>query len=964
MKKKAPNIFNQTALLEEIDQLKLELEKLKQKNALLEQQFVDHRPPNLNGKEKESKLFVDQQSKSLPISIWESDYSSAYKFIQQLKGKGITDLSKYFNANSNELENILKSIRINFINNIGQEFINQKQSEITLAELVDTSNHPTIIEILQAIQANRHWINTEIKLQADTGIINLILQMSVTPGYEKDYSKVVIALTDITERVTTRSKLQKINRQLSTLISNLKGVAYRCKNDSDWTMHFISNSIHELTGYHPDELVNNRDISYADIIHPDDVKTVEDYISESIKNHERFTLEYRVIAKNGQEKWVWEQGIGIPGEKGEVDIIEGYISDITDRKMMEIALRESEEKFKKAFQASPTMIILSHASDGKILETNESFDKLTGWTKEESQGRTTKEIGLWANSKERTEYINLVKTNGAVRDKEYQYKNKTGEIHEALVSGHLLNLQQGEVIIGVLTDITEQKRYAINLANERALLRTVIETIPDLIWLKDPNGVFLNCNYQFEKLFGVKESEILGKTDYDFVDKELADFFKQKDQEALSSGESKTNLEWVTFASNGKRVLMETIKTPMHSSDGKLIGILGISRDITEYQKNQEALRESENLYKGIFNNTGTATCIIDEDKTLVLVNDKFQELSGYSKSELENKMKWTAFVLPEDLERMKKYHSDRRKNSENSPKQYEITFIDNQHQRHNILVTIDMIPDSKMSVASLLDITARVNAVKQLIQAKEEAENADRLKSSFLATMSHELRTPLNAIIGFSQLIEPTMKMDEIMEMVGIINNSGNHLLSIIESIFEIAMLQSKQTRLRINQFELKDLLTNLNYFVKSEIEKNEKQSLKNNTLNNHPPKQIILETDETKLTQVLSNLLSNSIKYSEEGVIELSYSIHNSDITFVIRDDGIGISKKQQKIIFDWFRQIDDTSTRKYGGVGLGLAICKEISELLDGELWVESELGKGSKFFFKIPNAIIEKKLEIDR
>ena len=837
----------------------------------------------------------------------------------------------------------------------------------------------------------------------------------------------------------------------------------------------------KMTGYTTEDILYNKTKSYADLIHPEDIRMVGEKVQKAIANNQRFALEYRILTRDGKEKWVWEQGVGLQEPNGQVNIIEGYIIDITDRKRAEAALKESEDKFKKAFQSSPTMIILSEAEKGTILEANASFEKITGWTKEEYYGKTTKEIGLWANPEDRKEYISSIINEGIAKNKEYDFRTKSGEIRNGLVSGHILNLHKGKIILGVLSDITEQKQYNINLDKEKTHLRTVIETIPELVFLKDPNGIYLNCNHQFEQFFGAPESEIVGKTDYDFIDKELADFFRERDKKAMQANQPTTNLEWVTYASDGHKALLETIKTPMYDSHGKLIGVLGIARDITEHKKIEDALRKSENWYKAIFENTGTATCIFDEDGTLILVNEKFEELCLLPKEELENKIKWTDFVSKEDLERMLKYHKERREEGKNPPKQYEFTLKTIDGKLHNILLNVDLIPETKMSVASLLDITPRVNALNQLkeshekyqnlvenindviyeldsewkfkyispsieiitgftpesyigksfievivpedveriqarydnfrqtkivapvefraknkenkliwihssglpvytngelvgsrgiainitklketeaqlILAKEEAENANRLKSAFLATMSHELRTPLNAIIGFSQIIDETQSKEDILEMTKIIYNSGTHLLSIIESIFELAMFQSNAARLKHDKFFFSDLIKSLKFFLQSEISKSEKTQISGNFKKPSGSENFVLKTDQTKLIQLLTNLLGNAVKYCNKGEISFEYSIQDRDITFIIKDQGIGIPKEKQAIIFERFRQIDDTSTRRYGGVGLGLAICKEISELLQGELWMESELGVGSTFHFKLKDVLV--------
>lgn len=1082
----APMKNDQKALNEKIEALKKELEEQKVRNQFLETELTllkyppkdfsvldTHRPDKTSMKEPVS-------ASGFPISIWEEDFSVVSAYIKQLASKGITNLKEHFERHPDIFIDLLRKVKVRFLTESDIKALSGNQPS-NLYDMLGSKASKNAIEVFNAIRDQKRWFSFDISTISPNAHSQFyIIQFFVVIGHEHDYSRVLVTLTNITERRIAEKKLQETNRQLSTLIGNLNGIAYRCKNDQNWTMLFISDAVLDITEYTKDELTFNKKISYAELIHPHDIKYVEEMVEQSIKNNQRFTLEYRITTKSGKEKWVWEQGTGLREPNGKVNLIEGYIIDITDRKKTEAALSESEEKFKKAFQSSPTMIMLTKMEDGTIIEANESFSKITGWSSDEYLGKTTLEIDLWANPKDRIDYIKLIRKNGIAENQEYDFCTKSGETRNALVSGHILKLQQGELVLGVLTDITEQKQYNAILDKEKTHLKTVIETIPDLIWLKNLNGAYLNCNYHFEQFFGAKEADIIGKTDYDFVDKELADFFRQKDKEALLANKPTTNQEWVTY-SDGRKVLLETTKTPMYSSNGKLIGILGIARDITENKKNEEALIESENWYRAIFNNTGTATCIINEEKTLVLVNDKFQDLSGYSKIELENKMKWTDFVLAEDLERMKRYHATRRKSEGKAPKQYEFTFINRDRKPHMIILTIDIIPGTRMSVASLLDITPRVNALNQLkeshekyqnlvenindiiyeldeewrfkyispsvesltgylpdyyigksfivvvadedkerimaryldfkktkivmpvdfrvnnkfeklvwvhisgrpiiengkiigsrgigidiskqketesqlILAKEEAEKADRLKSAFLATMSHELRTPLNAIIGFSQIIEPTMPKEEILEMTGIINNSGNHLLSIIESMFEIAMLHSKQTKVKIEQFTLSNLHNRLKFYINSELKKAHKPQLLSNIEDLQIPKNLFLETDETKLTQLLTNLLSNAIKYSEVGIIEFGYVLHEKDITFFVKDEGIGISKEKQKIIFERFRQVDDSSTRKYGGVGLGLAICKELSELLNGELWVESELQKGSTFYFRLNNVVV--------
>jgi PAS domain S-box-containing protein len=177
-------------------------------------------------------------------------------------------------------------------------------------------------------------------------------------------------------------------------------------------------------------------------------------------------------------------------------------------------------------------------------------------------------------------------------------RSKTGSLVPVGISLSLMKDIRDKKLgfFSIIRDMTERKRAERSLAEKEARLRILVETIPDLIWLKDADGIYLTCNKMFEQFFGAKEADIVGKTDYDFVNKELADFFREHDRKAMAAGKPSSNIEWITFASDGHRALLNTIKTPMCDSEGKLLGVLGIGRDITEYQKLEEQLRHSQKM--------------------------------------------------------------------------------------------------------------------------------------------------------------------------------------------------------------------------------------------------------------------------------------------------------------------------------------------------------------------------------
>jgi PAS domain S-box-containing protein len=271
-------------------------------------------------------------------------------------------------------------------------------------------------------------------------------------------------------------------------------------------------------------------------------------------------------------------------------------------------------------------------------------------------------------------------------------------------------------------------------------------------------------------------------------------------------------------------------------------------------------------------------------------------------------------------------------------------------------------------------DITEKKLASQELLRAKERAEESDRLKSSFLTTMSHELRTPLNAVIGFSNLIDENMPKEEILELSKLINESGNNLLEIIESIFEISMLQSKETKIEPQEISILDVFSRIKVALETEIRVHNKRNLQ--IIYSPFPNSTGLRftTDKKRLLQLLSQFISNAVKFTEKGKIEYGYTLDETGIRFFVKDTGIGISQEKLDKVFDVFRQIDDSHTRKQSGLGLGLAICKEISKILGGVIQVDTAVNEGATFSFTLPgdylasisNPVIEKKsdeLEVD-
>ncbi len=485
-------------------------------------------------------------------------------------------------------------------------------------------------------------------------------------------------------------------------------------------------------------------------------------------------------------------------------------------------------------------------------------------------------------------------------------------------------------------------------------LQTLLNTMPDIVWLKDQGGVYLSCNQRFEQFFGATESEIVGKTDYDFVDRELADFFRANDRKAMESGGPNINEELISFASDGHQEYLQTIKTPLVASDGSLIGVLGIARDITRLKQTEEEAQRDRSALLSLLNNLPFMAWMKDTEGRFVAINSLFAEACGAASiSEVIGKTDLD--VWPEELAQL--YQADDRdviltKSTKNTEEPLE---TDGKRIWIETYKAPLIAPDTSVTgtVGFARDITERKQIEEALAAAKEAADAANRAKSEFLANMSHELRTPMNGVVGMAQLLEFTELTPEQQEYVSAIKLSSDNLVQIINEILDLSKIEAGRTDLEHTDFSLRSTIEEV---VTTQISRLHDKRL---TLQKDLPSDLpdLLRGDQLRIKQMLLNLLGNATKFTEKGSITIAVRLleqdtHRALIRLTVSDTGIGIPPELQQKIFKPFEQADTSTTRRFGGTGLGLTICRKLVELMGGAISVESCPGVGSSFHLEIP------------
>jgi len=673
------------------------------------------------------------------------------------------------------------------------------------------------------------------------------------------------SILDISERKSIEEKLIESQRVLTTLLGNLPGFVFRCRNDVNWTMEFVSDVFIELTGYQPEDVLNHSKITFAEIIFEEDRQRVWNEVQEKIFNQKPLIIEYRIRTIDGKIKWVWEQCKGIFNGEDELLFIEGYISDISEEKRLETTRHSLFEISKSAYTSKTLDEFLTsiHHFLGDIMDVNNFFVAM--------------------------------------------YDKKTDSIslpYEVDAKDKYTSFPAGKTCTGYV--IRTRKPLLADEGQMRELVKQgQIDIVgsPAKVWLGVPLlvsdeviGAIVVQSYNDPKQYTVKELELL---------KFIAD----------------------------------------------QIGIL-ISR-----KKAEDLVLEERAYLDQLFEGSPEAIVMIDKEGIVSLINSEFTNLFGFTREEIKGH-NIDDFITNSEI-------YDAAKEITRKVGQGDISELETLRKHkdgHLIDVSILVTPiwiDKKItgSYGIYRDITDRKRIEKSLIMAKEKAEESDKLKSAFLSNMSHEIRTPMNAILGFSTLLsDSSLTETEKSEYVHIIKERGNDLMRIIDDIIDVAKIESGQIKIEIKECYVNIILTTLLVTLNEVKRKQAKNKIILNCLPGNTDKNFSILIDGNRLRQIMTNLIENALKFTEEGSVEFGYTIKNErkepSIEFFVRDTGIGIPQEMHEVIFERFRQVDDTNTRRYGGTGLGLTISKNLVRLLGGDIRVESERGKGTSFFIKFP------------
>ncbi|MEI6349009.1 MAG: PAS domain S-box protein [Bacteroidota bacterium] len=799
--------------------------------------------------------------------------------------------------------------------------------------------------------------------------------------FDKDGAPVeVIGVSrDITERKKAEKQLQESEEKYRYIVDNAPiGVFQRSIQGSfnfcnlTLAKQFECNSIDEFLLNYND--VSKRWASYEQFI---------EFNELLLKNGEVLGFENKVKLINGKTKW-FSLYYKLDSAKS---ILDGFSLDITEQKKAEQAIIESNDYNRQLFSKSQIGLVLAKMT-GELVDINQAYADIIGYTIEETLQLTYWDITPEKYAEKEQEQLKCLDEKGLYGPYEKEYIHKNGALVPVVLSGKIIERYGEKFIWSSVGDITERKK------NEAVLtkLYTAINSSKASIVITDIDGNIEFANPYFSQLTGYSKNEYLGKNPKVLKSGIHTDEYYKIIWDTINSGNTWEG-EFCNRKKNGELYWEKSIITPIKNEKEEIINFVAVKSDITNEKKHEYLIDISLEIY----------------EKSECLTIEEILKLSIELGIQLtDSEIGFFHFVNPDQETISLQAWSAKTMDMCNVPKldkHYPISkagvWVDCFHQKkpvfHNdyssllhkkglpeghATLTRDLsvpviienqvvaifgvgnkesdytkIDTEFLSVfaENVWNVVRRKKSETDTIKAKEKAEEGERLKSAFLANMSHEIRTPMNGILGFSALLsEPGLESEEQQEYIKIIQKSGARMLNIISEIMDISKIESGLVEIRIKEVNITKQVESVYELLKPDADV---KAINLFIKNSMPMNNAIFMTDGEKLFGILSNLIKNAIKYTDKGSVEFGYLFSNSptelnELQFYVKDTGIGIPKDRQQAIFDRFIQADIADIEARQGAGLGLSIVKAYVEMLGGKIWVESEQGIGSCFYFTLP------------
>ena len=730
------------------------------------------------------------------------------------------------------------------------------------------------------------------------------------------------------------------------ILRSLPVAIYTAPVEPEVDAFWISGNVFELTGYSTDEFIAETDF-WRRRLHPEDRSRVLEAFERAAVLGE-VNIEYRWQVKNGQYKWFLDRSV-----RHEVDKKQEYFGvliDITERKQAEESLKSSEEKFNKAFQSSPVAMSMQNA-ENIFVNVNDAFLKLTGYSREEIIGHSGKELRLWVDENEGIRVNDHFRVHGSLHDIEFKFRRKSGEIGVGIISAESILLEGKTADLSAVLDITERKRAEGALRQAEEKYRSIFENAVVGIYQTKTNGQYVSANPTLALILGYASLlELMASvTDINhqfYVEPNRREEFIRlvEEQGSVLGFESRV------YRKDGSVIWVSEAGRSIRDADGDPFGFEGITIDITDRKQAEEHIAALALRYQTLLQTASDGIHILDTQGNILEANDAFCNMLGYTREELlklnvaDWDMQWSHEKLLEDMNEFI-YHPTI---FETKHRRKDGTIID--VEINNVSVTLE---GQNYLYAASRNITERKRTEEEIKLKNEQLIKLNSEKDKFFSIIAHDLRSPFQGFIALTELLTEDVTgftESERTILLKKMHGSAVNLYKLLMNLLDWANVQKGTINFspgEIMLFEYVnqtiDLLTNISDQKAINVCVDVSKELK-------------VFADDAMFNSILRNILSNALKFTPKGgnVTLTAKSIVGGMVEVSIADSGIGMTEILLKKLFKIGEKVGRKGTEDEESTGLGLLLCKEFVEKHGGKIWVESEEGKGSTFYFTLPES----------
>lgn len=750
------------------------------------------------------------------------------------------------------------------------------------------------------------------------------------------------ALRTLADEVMSHFLLKKQKRQLeNSLIAhkeffNLFNASPEIHfiADADGKIEIINDAVTPILGYMPEQAIGH---SLWDFVAGKNREQFVPVIEKALATGNSFEIETETVSLTNEVKWI---GWCATNKMGK-----WYASgrDITYQKNLLSETKQLSLVASKVING----VVISNAKD-EILWVNDAFEHITGYSIAEVEHKRMPDvIRRTEKSPDIRKYQELIDTKQSYEVELHILRQDDKPLWISVINTVILN-SAGEVekYIRVIIDINSRK----GIESDLQILSFASRKLPSGMLIRDSEGVIIWMNEALERTLGYTLAEMKGKTFGDLLIGKKTDS-GTLDTAAKATKEKKAyDIEIQLYRKDGTPIWISWSNSPLLNDRGKVERQISVMADITK-RKNAEAEVQMLSL---VASNTTSGVIINDSKGNVEWVNNAFEKITGYTIEDTRDKHLGDVLKGEHTDLSIIKHARELSKNKQS----FEVDLLayrkDGKQIWLSVINSVIVNNEGKVDkyIEVIIDITSKKKIEQELIAAKEEALQLSRAKDMFISVMSHEIRTPLNAVIGMSHLLLEEDPMEYQKQNLSVLKFSAQNLMGLINDVLDFTKIETGNIELEKTDVDLRALVMGITSSM--QYKTTEKNIYLNHDIDEAIPDIVIGDT--TRLSQILLNLVSNAVKFTDTGgvTIKLQAIEQKADsvrIRFEVKDTGIGIANDKLNTIFESFKQADLDTTRKYGGTGLGLAISKRLIELHDSRINVDSELGKGSNFWFTI-------------